>query len=876
MKKFGAVFMALVICMCSFTACGEPATKEHNWSDWEVTTAATCTTEGVKTRHCLDEGCTETETQKIPKVAHNWGKWTEVTKPTTTTEGKMERTCSVGGEKETQTLPKLTGEGGYTVTTKKAGNCIEEAVYTYTYKDSGLSYEVKGDLDPTNHLGTAYACGNHCSFCSKGTTADDHVAASCGIEGHYICDGVDHFACTIAPATNMQFTLINNDSEYRLEKFTAAGTSDAVLIPSYYEGKPVTAIAKEVFYGYEDGYDAQIREWIDGVTYIYVPDTVKEISPYFAYHMDALEEIRLPKTVTFLPTSSTDTRSHAFFDCPALKALNLPRGTETMTQNFGFSNGETQSALKTLTIPKSFKNLADFENYFTAGNVSLEQLRYEGTEAEWTALVGKLTEGDFKTLLTELATAEKITYEFNYNTLYTAEGETLRAKASGFNFVEENGGYTLTAYVGGEVETLVIPDEINGIPVKKLDNSVLDATSDKNNQEALKKIKNIQFGTNLEEIGKWNFYGMSELLAVEIPAAVKFIDGQCFVDCAKLATVTVEEGTTLNLAGMTFGNCPALTTVEIPETSYGLLNASAFEGVTASLNIAFNGSEHAWYYLSAGAHADLKNATVTYKWTADDITVVNGSEYVLNEDGESYTLIGFTDAITTDDAFAKIGVYQVPTTVNDKKVTRVASAVFNSDAYPDGTVKSWLKNSLAQIWISIATPSELPDGKPITVHTDNNVTSLGFNNFVNLSAIAAIRVPSQITDKTLAGCYRSVGTVGVFIGRIPAGVEVIRDCFVSANNKPFNGVNGSVIGLPSTLKKIAGDSLGGDGTQVACMVGTDIADDDTALQFWKDLIKNSDLNAGYKSWYGSFSLASAGGQINSPNWTLANLAANGF
>lgn len=860
MKKFGAVFMALVICMCSFTACGEPATKEHNWSDWEVTTAATCTTEGVKTRHCLDEGCTETETQKIPKVAHNWGKWTEVTKPTTTTEGKMERTCSVGGEKETQTLPKLTGEGGYTVTTKKAGNCIEEAVYTYTYKDSGLSYEVKGDLDPTNHLGTAYACGNHCSFCSKGTTADDHVAASCGIEGHYICDGADHFACTIAPSANMKFTLINNDSEYRLEKFTAAGTSDAVLIPSYYEGKPVTAIAKEVFYGMSDSYDAQIAEWIDGVTYIYVPDTVKEISPYFAYHMSALEEIRLPKTVTFLPTSSTDARSHAFFDCPALKALNLPRGTETMTQNFGFSSGETQSALKTLTIPKSFKNLADFENYFTAGNVSLEELRYEGTEAEWTALVGKLTEGDFKTLLTELATAEKITYEFNYNTLYTAEGETLRAKASGFNFVEENGGYTLTAYVGGEVETLVIPDEINGIPVKKLDNSVLDATSDKNNQEALKKIKNIQFGTNLEEIGKWNFYGMSELLAVEIPAAVKFIDGQCFVDCAKLATVTVEEGTTLNLAGMTFGNCPALTTVEIPETSYGLLNASAFEGVTASLNIAFNGSEHAWYYLSAGAHADLAKATVTYKYNAENIVQDgNGAEYVLNEDGETYTLVGYYAPVKAGDPLTPVSGQIVPAQFNGKNITAIAAGVFNGDAYPEGEVKTWLTTQLGVLIIGNL------DG---TTYSDNYVKHIGYNNFVNLLA-TQIRLPSSIDDTEMVGCFQKVNPLWL---RVPRGVKVVKDCF-QWSDKYFNGTANVWLILPSSFEKFSGNCW----TTTAHPFGVVVdCKNEVALDTWKSYVDASDIATATKGFLKSFSAAVVLGEGNGAGFTYDLFLGMGF
>lgn len=817
MKKFGAVFMALVICMCSLTACGEPATKEHNWSDWEVTTAATCTTEGVKTRHCLDEGCTETETQKIPKVAHNWGKWTEVTKPTTTTEGKMERTCSVGGEKETQTLPKLTGEGGYTVTTKKAGNCIEEAVYTYTYKDSGLSYEVKGDLDPTNHLGTAYACGNHCSFCSKGTTADDHVAASCGIEGHYICDGADHFACTIVPAANMKFTLINNDSEYRLEKFTAAGTSDAVLIPSYYEGKPVTAIAKEVFYGMSDSYDAQIAEWIDGLTYIYVPDTVKEISPYFAYHMSALEEIRLPKTVTFLPTSSSDARSHAFFDCPALKSLNLPRGTETMTQNFEFSSGETQSALKTLTIPKSFKNLADFENYFTAGNVSLEELRYEGTEAEWTALVGKLTDGDFKTLLTELATAEKITCEFNYNTLYTAEGETLRAKASGFNFVEENGGYTLTAYVGGEVETLVIPDELNGIPVKKIDASVLCGTADKNNTAALKAVKHIRFGANLEEIGAFNFDNMDALLEVTIPTTVKKIGRQCFFQCNALATIVIPDGAFVDMSNAPFSCLPALESLTLPASLRGLSGTTGFAELSETASVIFAGTENLWNVIASN-NANAASLDVSFNKGATIVAdETNGLEYAENADG-TLTLINITKA-------GEGTSFTIAESFNGKNITSIGAAVFNANAYT-GEIKTWLEN-LTELLLE-----------------DGNITTIGDYNFVGLLNVDKLWTPSTLNQTTMVGCFSELNKITYM--RVPRGIVQMYDCFQFTGDwfpgANWGGTPNYWLILPMSIELFSGDTLKGNPKVGFILFDTDATGLATATEKWLGLSSDGTLN----------------------------------
>lgn len=45
----------------------------HEWNDGEVTTAATCTTDGVKTFTCTREGCGETKTETIAATGHNYG-----------------------------------------------------------------------------------------------------------------------------------------------------------------------------------------------------------------------------------------------------------------------------------------------------------------------------------------------------------------------------------------------------------------------------------------------------------------------------------------------------------------------------------------------------------------------------------------------------------------------------------------------------------------------------------------------------------------------------------------------------------------------------------------------------------------------------------
>ena len=73
----------------------------HAFGDWEETTPATCTADGVETRSCA---CGETETRAIPATGHTFGEWTVTTPATCTADGVETRTCACG-ETETRAIP---------------------------------------------------------------------------------------------------------------------------------------------------------------------------------------------------------------------------------------------------------------------------------------------------------------------------------------------------------------------------------------------------------------------------------------------------------------------------------------------------------------------------------------------------------------------------------------------------------------------------------------------------------------------------------------------------------------------------------------------------------------------------------------------------
>jgi hypothetical protein len=117
----------------AFIACGGDdgeTVHEHQWGDWIVTTAPTCTTAGIETKTCKQDS-THTETRTgADALGHNWGNWIVTTPATTTAEGEETKTCSTCGEKETKPIEKLVElTGSVTISgTPNVGQTLEAVI----------------------------------------------------------------------------------------------------------------------------------------------------------------------------------------------------------------------------------------------------------------------------------------------------------------------------------------------------------------------------------------------------------------------------------------------------------------------------------------------------------------------------------------------------------------------------------------------------------------------------------------------------------------------------------------------------------------------------------------------------------------------------
>lgn len=117
---------------------------------------------------------------------------------------------------------------------------------------------------------------------------------------------------------------------------------------------------------------------------------------------------------------------------------------------------------------------------------------------------------------------------------------------------------------------MVVPDEIEGIPVKVIGEHAFAGVSN---------VTSITLPDGVTEIGKQAFSMCSKLTSVNIPSGVKEIGDEAFLNCASLTEITLPENLT-SIGIRAFYGCSKLEAITIPD-SVTYLGKQAFDSCTS-------------------------------------------------------------------------------------------------------------------------------------------------------------------------------------------------------------------------------------------------------------------------------------------------------
>ena len=131
----------------------------HDFADYEVKTAATCTQPGEEVSTC--SRCGEEHIRTIEALGHDWDDGAVTTLATCTQEGVMTYSCSRCGETKTETIEKVAHTPGEAIReNEKAASCEQEGSYDVVVYCSVCQEEISRNTETIKALGHNWNSGS--------------------------------------------------------------------------------------------------------------------------------------------------------------------------------------------------------------------------------------------------------------------------------------------------------------------------------------------------------------------------------------------------------------------------------------------------------------------------------------------------------------------------------------------------------------------------------------------------------------------------------------------------------------------------------------------------------------------------------------------
>ena len=253
---------------------------------------------------------------------------------------------------------------------------------------------------------------------------------------------------------------------------------------------------------------------LDYVTAVELPESLTAIGSYAFYSCDTLQGIRIPEKVTALG-------EYCFYSCPSLLEVSIPVGMKTI----GKAAFYYCSALPAIVIPEGIEKV----NADAFTNCSNLTITYKGKVRDWVTKCSSV----YKTACTDMIVTAWGTCGSNLRWILDDQGTMTiygTGNMSDYNTTSsssyKNGCTHPWGYKDSSIEKIVVEEGVTGLGKYAFYD--------------LDYVTAVELPGSLITIGNYAFSGCGEILSVSIPSKVTQIGTYAFQSCGKLSKITFQ------------------------------------------------------------------------------------------------------------------------------------------------------------------------------------------------------------------------------------------------------------------------------------------------------------------------------------------------